>query len=165
MKQKQAIRITYRLERTFHGERSHRPEAVFLMTVKTSTTIQYPGLLADLAGDTLLKLKAGERLWKLYFLRPASDRDEQVEHRIYTKEQVDGRIGLASYTFRPAPGGATPRTNLAYAKDIPEEALNQLIWNVVRQIKLRPEELEIIDLTEMADVAEQLDFLQEICSQ
>jgi hypothetical protein len=129
----------------------------------TDTTYSpYHGLTADLTGATLLRLEAGERLWKLYFLRPASGPEERVEHRIYTKEQLDGHIGLVSYTLRMPPEGPPARANLAYAKDIPTDTLNHLIWNVVRQAKLGPEELEIIDLSGVAPLEEQLTYLREL---
>ena len=111
------------------------------------TSALYPGVFPDLVGGSILRLEPGERLWKLYFLRPAWGRDDRVEHRIYTKLQADGKIGLVSYNFKMPPGSRPVKTALAYARDIPESTLNQLIWNVVRQSQIGPDELEIIDLT------------------
>lgn len=124
----------------------------------------YPGLFDDLAGDSLLHLQAGERLWKLYFLRPAWGRDQHVEHRIYTKEQADGRITLLSYTLSMPDGSETVRGNMAVARDIPKDTLNQVIWNVVRQSQLSPEELEVIDLSVCATFADQLQRLRALAS-
>ena len=120
------------------------------------TSVLYPGVFPDLVGESILRLEPGERLWKLYFLRPAWGRDERVEHRIYTKLQTDGSIGLVSYNFKMPPGSRPIKNGLAYARDIPETTLNQLIWNVVRQSQIGPDELEIVDLTEFDTFEAQL---------
>ena len=109
----------------------------------------------------MLRILSGERLWKLYLLRPTISGAEQTEHRIYTKEQLDGRIGLVSYSLRITQSQVV-RSDLAYAKDIPKDILNSLIWNVVRQTRLRPEELEVIDLTHLPGLTEQIDYLTEL---
>ena len=121
----------------------------------------YPGVLADLADGAILRLEPDERLWKLYFLRPAQGRDQQIEHRIYTKLQADGQIGLVSYTLRALPGSQPVKTGLATARDILETTLNQLIWNVVRQSQIGPDELEIIDLSEFASFEAQMVHLRD----
>ena len=116
--------------------------------IEDITRMLYPSVFPDLVDGSLLRMEAGERLWKLYFLRPAGGLDDRVEHRIYTKEQRDGRIGLVSYNFSMPPGSRPVKTSLAYAKDIPKDTLNQIIWNVVRQSKIGPEEFEIVDLSQ-----------------
>jgi hypothetical protein len=123
---------------------------------------RYPGVFPDLVGGSLLSLDADERLWKLYFLRPAWGRDERVEHRIYTKVQADGRITLVSYNFRMPPGGRPVKSGLAVARDVPEDTLNQVVWNVVRQTGIGPEELEVIDLSRFATFEEQLRYLRSL---
>ena len=130
--------------------------------IEDITSMLYPGVFPDLVGGSLLQLEAGERLWKLYFLRPASGRDDRVEHRIYTKEQRDGLIGLVSYNFRMPPNSRPVKANLAYAKDIPKDTLNQIIWNVVRQSKIGPEEFEIIDLSQIDTFEEQVKHLRSL---
>ena len=124
------------------------------------TSVRYPGVFADLIGGSLLKLETGERLWKLYFLRPAWGREERVEHRIYTKEQVDGQVGLVSYNFRMPPGSRPTKTGLAFAGDIPKDTLNQIIWNVVRESQIAPDEFEIIDLSDIATFEEQVQHMR-----
>lgn len=128
--------------------------------IEDTTRMLYPSVLSDLLTSSLLRLEAGERLWKLYFLRPASGRDDRVEHRIYTKEQRDGQIGLISYNFRLPPGSRPVKTNLAYAKDIPKDTLNQIIWNVVRQGNIGPEEFEIVDLSQFETFEEQVNHMR-----
>lgn len=115
--------------------------------VSDVTNTLFAGALIELAAGAVLRMEPGERLWKLYFLRPASGRDERIEHRIYTKLQTDGRIGLVSYNVTTAPDGQPARSSLAAAHDIPEATLNQLIWKVVRQSQIGPDELEVVDLT------------------
>jgi hypothetical protein len=117
---------------------------------------RFPSILADFADNSLLRLGAGERLWKLYILRPYAGRGDPVEHRIFTKEQADGRIGLVSYNLRLPPDSAPIRSALAVAKDIPKDTLNLLIWNVARETKLSPEELDVIDLSRFSTLEEQL---------
>ena len=124
------------------------------------TSVLYPGVFPDLVGGSILRLEPGQRLWKLYFLRPAWGRDERVEHRIYTKLQIDGKIGLVSYNFRMPPGSRPVKSALAYAHGIPETTLNQLIWNVVRQSQIGPDELEIVDLTEFDSFEAQIVHLR-----
>ena len=128
--------------------------------IEDITRMLYPSVFPDLVDGSLLRMEAGERLWKLYFLRPAWDRDDRVEHRIYTKEQPDGRIGLISYNFRMPPGSQPAKTNLAYAKDIPKDTLNQIIWNVVRQSQIGPEEFEIVDLSKFETFEEQINHMR-----
>lgn len=118
------------------------------------------GLLQKLINGLQLRLQAGERLWKLYFLRPARGRDQRVEHHIYTKEQADGRITLVSYNLHCTDGGQPVISGLARAKDIPKEALNQVIWNVVRKSQIGPDELEVVDLSDLATVDEQVQRLR-----
>ena len=125
----------------------------------------YPGVFPDLVGGTLLRLKEGERLWKLYFLRPAWGRDERIEHRIYTKLQADGRLGLVSYSFRMPPGQRPIKSNVAYARDIPEDTLNQIIWNVVRKSQIGPDELEVVDLSGQSSFEMQLRHLRGLAQQ
>ncbi len=124
------------------------------------TSSLYPGVFPDLVGGSLLQVAAGERLWKLYFLRPAWGRAERVEHRIYTKEQAGGAVTLVSYNFRMPPGSRPIKQNLAIARDIPKDTLNQVIWNVVRRTEIGPEELEVIDLSQYATYEEQIQFLR-----
>ena len=128
--------------------------------IQDITSMLYPSVFPDLMDDSLLRLEAGERLWKLYFLRPALGRDDRVEHRIYTKEQRNGLIGLVSYNFRMPPDSRPAKSNLAYAKDIPKDTLNQIIWNVVRQSKIGPEEFEIVDLSKFETFEEQINHMR-----
>lgn len=122
----------------------------------------YPGVFPDLVGGSLLQLGAGERLWKLYFLRPAWGHDERVEHRIYTKEQTSGAVTLVSYNFSMPPGSRPIKHDLAIARDIPKDTLNQVIWNVVRRTEIGPDELEVIDLSQYATFEEQVHFLRNL---
>ncbi len=125
----------------------------------TETTSRFSTVADELDDGTVLPISPGERLWKLYFLRPTTTSDERIEHRIYTKEQADGLLALASYTLRLTRPGTQVRIGLARAHAIPEDTLNQLIWNVVRESGIGPDELEVVDLTELADFKTQLDFL------
>lgn len=124
------------------------------------TSALYPGVFPDLVGGTLLQLQERERLWKLYFLRPAWGRDERVEHRIYTKEQANGKLALVSYNFRMPQGSRPVKSSAAMARDIPKDTLNQVIWNVVKKSQIGPDELEVIDLSDLATFDEQLQHLR-----
>ena len=120
------------------------------------TSSQYPGVFPDLVDSSLLRLQGNERLWKLYFLRPSWGRETQVEHRIYTKEQADGRISLVSYNFAMPAGDRPTKSDMAFAKDIPKDTLDEIIWNVVRKSQIGPEELEVIDLSDLGSFEEQI---------
>jgi hypothetical protein len=120
------------------------------------TSSLYPGVFPDLVDGSLLRLEPNERLWKLYFLRPGWGREARVEHRIYTKEQADGRISLVSYNFSMPPGNRPTKSNAAFAKDIPKDTLNEIIWNVVRKSQIGPEELEVVDLSNVGTFEEQI---------
>lgn len=124
--------------------------------IDDSTSSQYPGVFPDLIDGSLLRLQPNERLWKLYFLRPSWGREAWVEHRIYTKEQVDGKISLVSYNFSMPPGTRPSKSDMAFAKDIPKDTLNEIIWNVVRKSQIGPEELEVIDLSDWGSLEEQI---------
>ena len=128
--------------------------------IEDITSMLYPSVFPDLLGGSMLRLESGERLWKLYFLRPTWGQDDRVEHRIYTKEQRDGLIGLVSYNFRLPPNSRPVKANLAYAKDIPKDTLNQIIWNVVRQSQVGPEEFEIVDLSMFETFEEQINHVR-----
>ena len=128
--------------------------------IEDNTSMLYPSVFPDLVDGSLLRMEAGERLWKLYFLRPAWGRVDRVEHRIYTKEQRDGCIGLVSYNFRLPAGSRPVKSNLAYARDIPKDTLDQIIWNVVRQSKIGPEEFEIVDLSQFETFEEQVNHMR-----
>jgi hypothetical protein len=73
-------------------------------------------------------------------------------------------IGLVSYTLRGAawqPAGQPIRSNLAVVRVTSSRTtLNQLIWNVVRQSQIGPDELQIIDLSAFASVAAQMAHLR-----
>ncbi len=129
-----------------------------------TTPMLDPEVLNELAAGAALRLERDERLWKLYFLRPAANRAARIEHRIYTKLQADGRMGLASYTVSATQDGQPVRSNLAVVRDIPEDTLNQLIWKVVRQSQIGPDELEVIDLTCFDSFEAQIEHLREACS-
>ncbi|HNS01585.1 MAG TPA: hypothetical protein PKM78_04300 [Anaerolineae bacterium] len=126
-----------------------------------ATLLLDPEALNELAAGSVLRMEPGERLWKLYFLRPAANPAAQAEHRIYTKLQADGRICLASYTVNATHEDGPPiRSNLAIVRDIPEDTLNQLIWQVVRQSQIGPDELEVIDLTSIDSFEAQVGYLR-----
>ena len=129
---------------------------------KQATNMLDPEVLNELAAGVVLRMEPDERLWKLYFLRPATGRAARVEHRIYTKLQINGRMGLVSYSVGGATQDGQPiRSNLAVVRDIPEDTLNQLIWKVVRQSQIGPDDLEVIDLTRFDSFEAQIEHLRE----
>ena len=82
--------------------------------------IDYAGVVSELADGSLIRLVPGERLWKLYFLRSGRGEHRGIEHRIFTKEQVDGAVTLVSFSVQrleEEPG----RSSIAVSRDIPKD--------------------------------------------
>lgn len=124
--------------------------------------IDFASAAADLADGSLMRLAEGERLWKLFFLAPVQGQDSGIEHRIFTKEQVDGAVTLISYSVHRAAAPDEARSDVAIARDIPKDTLNQLVWKVVKAAAISPEELEVVDLSPWPTFEEQLEHLAQM---
>ncbi len=119
------------------------------------------GLLLDLLGEgALLRVSQGERLYKLYFFRPAWGRQAHFEHHVLTKQRADGMLELISYTRWSPPGGQPERSNVLRVPEMPIQALEHIIAQILAQTRTAPDEFEEVDLTGFDTLDEQLDHLR-----
>ncbi|MCS7222119.1 MAG: hypothetical protein RML36_01300 [Anaerolineae bacterium] len=123
--------------------------------------LSFAELLLDLLGrDALLRVGQGERLYKLYCFRPAWGRRERVEHRVLTKQRADGTLELISYTRWIPPGGQPARSNVLRVPEMPIQALERIIAQILAQTRTDSDEFEEVDLTDFNTLDEQLDYLR-----
>ncbi len=119
------------------------------------------GLLPDLVGEgALLRVGQGEKLYKLYCFRPAWGRRERFEHRVLTKLRADGTLELISYTCWMSPEGRPERSNVLRVPEMPIQALEHLITQILAQTRTAPGEFEEVNLTDFDTLDEQLDYLR-----
>ena len=111
---------------------------------------------ADLLGENLLHIEPGERLWKLYCFWAAEGRATQLRHRIYTKLKADGRLALVTFAVHTPVAGRSARSNIVRVPDLPVEALDRIISAITAQTHTSSEEIDELDLSEIATLEEQL---------
>jgi hypothetical protein len=115
-----------------------------------------PEVRADLLDENLLHIEPGERLWKLYCFWAAEGRATQLRHRIYTKLKVDGRLALVTFAVHTPVAGRLARSNIVRVPDLPVEALDRIISAIMAQTHTPSEEIDELDLSEIATLEEQL---------
>lgn len=119
-------------------------------------------LLSHLLSEgTLLRIGQGEKLYKLYFFRPAWGRQAHFEHCVLTKQRTDGMLEMISYTCWVAPEGHLERSNILRVPEMPIQALERIITQILTQTHTSPGEFEEVDLTDFNTLGEQLDHLRE----
>jgi hypothetical protein len=118
-------------------------------------------VLHDIAGDNLLELAPGERLWKLFCIRPVAGRATGLQHRIYTKAKPNGHLGLVTFAVHSPVPGKQFRSGIARVADLLPEALDRIIRAILEQTHTRPEEYTEIDLSEMRSLDEQMVYLSD----
>lgn len=128
-------------------------------------------VLNDLVEDDLLRLEAGERLWKLYCFRAAGHTTD-LRHRVYTKRKPDSRLALVTFAaHNPAPanasnngsaaGGRTVRSGIAHVPDLGADDLARLIGAIKRQVDAAAQACEEIDLSGIPSLDAQIAWLKE----
>jgi hypothetical protein len=120
-----------------------------------------PAVIEDLGNGGLMPLGPGERLWKLYFIRPASGRATALEHRIYTKRKVDGSLALVSFAIHAPAEGSAARSGAARVPDLPAAALDRIVAAIRREASPGDEYREV-DLSGFSTLDEQLARLREL---
>ncbi len=121
-----------------------------------------PGLASDLIGnDALLRAAPGEKLYKLYFFRPAWGRSYHFEHRVLTKQRADGMLEMISYTFRLTPQGVPERSNVLRVPEMAPEDLERVIRRILEQTHTTADEYEEVDLTGFDSFEDQLAYLHD----
>jgi hypothetical protein len=114
---------------------------------------------ADLLDEDLLKLGPGERLWRLYCIRPQSGQATDLRHRIYTKHKADGRLALVTFAAHN-PGGKTVRSGIARVPDLSIESLDRIIEAIRQQTPSSGDDCETLDLGHLPTVEEQIEWLE-----
>ncbi len=120
------------------------------------------GLSGDLIGDSaLLRMGQGEKLYKLYFFRPARGRGEYFEHRVLAKLRANGMLEMISYTVRVPSNGQPERSNVLRVPAVPTGTLERIVNHILVQTHAAPDEFEEVDLTGFDTLDEQLDHLRD----
>ncbi len=120
------------------------------------------GLSGDLIGDSaLLRMGQGEKLYKLYFFRPAWGRGECLEHRVLAKLRANEMLEVISYTVRVLSNGQPERSNVLRVPAVPAGTLECIVNHILVQTHAAPDEFEEVDLTGFDTLSEQLDHLRD----
>lgn len=120
------------------------------------------GLLADLVEEDMLRLKPGERLWKLYCFRPKEGRAAALEHRIYTKRKLDGRLALVTFARHAPEPGRVVRSGIARVADLSADILDRIIEAIRKETHLGQDEQEEVDLSMLASLDDQIARLRDL---
>ena len=108
----------------------------------------------------LLRIRKGERLYKLFYFRPTAGRRENFEYRILTKEKTDGMLEMVSYNFKIV-SGVPQKSSITRVPEISKEQLEDIVPNVVRKMNIAPDEFEELDLSGFTTIDEQLELLKQ----
>jgi hypothetical protein len=118
-------------------------------------------LYDDINAAGLLRLEPGERLWKVWVFRPAAGRASRLEHRIYAIQKPGGQLAMITFAVH-APNGTQPaRSNIARVTSISPQDLERIITAIRQQAQAEDDDYEEIDLSRMATLDEQLDYLRD----
>jgi len=107
----------------------------------------------------LMRIGHGERLYKFYFFRPITGRDEHFEYRILTKEKAKGMLEMVSYNFKIL-NGVPQKSAITKVPEISKEQLEVVVQNVVEKTNTGPDEFDELDLSRFSTIDEQLEFLK-----
>ncbi len=121
-------------------------------------------LFNPMSDGALLRMRPGEKLYRLYFFRPAAGRHVHLEHRVLAKQREDGLLEMISYTVQLSPEGRLERSNVLRVPEISPEDLERVVDRILEETHTNPEnpgEFEEIDLTYFDTLEEQLDYLSD----
>lgn len=107
----------------------------------------------------IMNVEKGERLYKFFFFRPSWGRAQHFEYRIFTKLKTNGNLAMAAYNFKIV-DGAPHKGKVLRAPDVPPGELMSLIQGVMRRTNTLPHEFEELDLSGLATLEEQLEYLK-----
>lgn len=116
-------------------------------------------ILNDLLNEDLLQLEAGDRLWKLYCIRPADGVATDLRHRIYTKQKPDGTLSLVTFAVHNPGGPQTPpvRSAIARVASLTPEALDHIITAIRKQTSTEQDRCDEVDLRNLPTVEAQIE--------
>ena len=118
-------------------------------------------LLADLSASGPVHLEPDERLWKVYIFRPAAGRATHLEHRIYSKLKPSGHLALVTFAAHRPNGGPPVRSGVARVPELSREDLGHIIDTIRRQTNAADDEYAEVDLSHLATLPEQLEYLSQ----
>jgi len=107
----------------------------------------------------LIRVEKGERLYKFFYFRPIAGRQDRFEYRILTKEKTSGLLEMVSYNFKIVEG-VPQKSSITRVPEISKEQLEDIVQNMVRKTNTGPDEFEELDLSKIATIEEQLEFLK-----
>ena len=109
--------------------------------------------------NAILHLEKGERFYKFFFFRPAWGRANHFEYRILTKLKANGNVAMSAYNFKLV-DGQPHKGEVLSAPDVPPAQLMDIIQGVMRSTNTLPHEFEELDLSRLATVDEQIEYLK-----
>ncbi len=131
-------------------------------TLRTAAGLRTQDLLADLSASGPVQLQPGERLWKVYVFRPATGRATHLEHRIYSKLKPNDHLALVTFAAHRPNGGPSIRSGIARVPDLSREDLGRIIDSILRETRATEDEYDEVDLSHLATLPEQLEYLSQL---
>ena len=107
----------------------------------------------------MLRIKKGEKIYKIFIFRPEAGKEQNFEYRILTKEMKNGLLELVSYNFKIV-DNIPQKYSITRASDIDKEKVKSIISNVMEMTNTSAEEFEEIDLSIFDTIEEQIKFLE-----
>lgn len=107
----------------------------------------------------LMRLAPGERFFKFYILaEQGKTPGERVEHRIITKEHVDGSLEMVTYNAWVA-NGQSEKRDVIRVPSLSKPLLERIVQRVRAESDVPPDSFREIDLSQCDTVDDQLRLL------
>jgi hypothetical protein len=129
--------------------------------LQTAASLWAQDLLADLSNSGPVHMEIDERLWKVYIFRPAAGRATHLDHRIYSKLKPNGHLALVTFAAHRPKGGPPVRSGVARVPELSREDLGRIIDSIRRQTNVAEDEYYEVDLSDLATLPEQLEYLSQ----
>ncbi|MEA2096889.1 MAG: hypothetical protein U9P73_09395 [Candidatus Cloacimonadota bacterium] len=107
----------------------------------------------------MLRIKKGEKIYKIFIFRPEAGKEINFEYRILTKEMKNGLLELVSYNFKIV-DNIPQKYSITRASDIDKDKVKSIISNVMGMTNTSVDEFEEIDLSIFDTIEEQIKFLE-----
>ena len=107
----------------------------------------------------MLRIKEGEKIYKIFIFRPKAGKEQNFEYRILTKEMKNGLLELVSYNYKII-DNIPQKYSITRASDINKKKIKSIISNVLGMTNTTASEFEEIDLSIFDTIEEQIKFLE-----
>ena len=107
----------------------------------------------------MLRIKEGEKIYKIFIFRPKAGKEQNFEYRILTKEMKNGLLELVSYNYKII-DNIPQKYSITRASDINKKKIKSIISNVLGMTNTTTSEFEEIDLSIFDTIEEQIKFLE-----